>query len=719
MTKRAACALTAALACLGAGVLTPTAASAATPTAPDPTHHLLTYAERDQNSGTTVTYGINVDDLDAGTTTTWVLPSTASGAAYVSSPVMSPDATKIAYLTDLATIHVLDLATDSDTVVASGENPTWAPDSATVVFDRPGATYGSNPSLYSVPATGGTATPISDGQDALAPELSPDGTRIAFIDDSDVTPSGGSPYLAVMSADGSNRHSLGVAGNRPAWSPDGTRLTYAEADPAAGSNSPTRVAVINADGTGHTQLASYPVGLTSDHTEDPVWSSDGTSIFFSEVPSTDPYDFDIFSLAADGTGLTDVKGGPLDDVTPSLTGPEPRPATAVAPPEAPSVTQDTASSVQVSWTAVAGATGYAVELEPGNVRQTVTGTTTSFTGLTRGATYSIRVASTNAVGTGLASAATSVTVPPTAPDAPAGATATAQGTTATVRWSPPYDGGAALSSYTVTASPGGAQQTVSANVSYALFSGLSNGVRYTFTVTATNRAGTSPSSAPSAAVAIDTTAPAVTVRTLPVVVTTSTSTVAYTATDATTGVASYDVRYRSATGTTGFTGYSIPSAFRARTATSASVSVLAGTTICWSVRARDHAGNVSAWTPDRCTVRAVDDRSLTVKTSGWTRITGSAFLNGTATKGRLTGAQLASPGWQRGRVRVVVTTCSTCGALRVYAGSTYLGTVSTYSATTRYRVVLSLSNVSAGGPIRLISTSSKQVLVDAVALLRY
>lgn len=60
---------------------------------------------------------------------------------------------------------------------------------------------------------------------------------------------------------------------------------------------------------------------------------------------------------------------------------------------------------------------------------------------------------------------------------------------------PAQNGGEAVVDYTVTAQPGGAQ--VTASVSPVLFSGLTNGTQYSFTVTARNSAGRSPASAPS------------------------------------------------------------------------------------------------------------------------------------------------------------------------------------------------------------------------------
>jgi hypothetical protein len=91
------------------------------------------------------------------------------------------------------------------------------------------------------------------------------------------------------------------------------------------------------------------------------------------------------------------------------------------------------------------------------------------------------------------------TVAAVVPGAPTSVSATAGSGSASVTFTAPAsNGGAGITTYTVTASPGGA--TASGASSPINVTGLTNGTAYTFTVTATNSAGTGSASSASTAV---------------------------------------------------------------------------------------------------------------------------------------------------------------------------------------------------------------------------
>jgi uncharacterized protein (TIGR02145 family) len=87
-------------------------------------------------------------------------------------------------------------------------------------------------------------------------------------------------------------------------------------------------------------------------------------------------------------------------------------------------------------------------------------------------------------------------IPATVPGAPTGATATAGDIHAIIIFTAPVsNGGSTITGYTVTSNPGNISSTGSA--SPITVTGLTNGIAYTFTVTATNAIGTSEASSAS------------------------------------------------------------------------------------------------------------------------------------------------------------------------------------------------------------------------------
>lgn len=158
-------------------------------------------------------------------------------------------------------------------------------------------------------------------------------------------------------------------------------------------------------------------------------------------------------------------------------------------------------------------TSYTATSDPegltGTVNQAGSGSI-SVPGLTYGTAYTFTVTATNAIGTSDASAASNSITPYTVPDAPTVGTAVAGNGEATIPFTAPaFNGGSPITSYTATSNPGGITGTVNQSGSGTItVTGLTNGTPYTFTVTASNAAGTgAASSASNSVTPASTTAP--------------------------------------------------------------------------------------------------------------------------------------------------------------------------------------------------------------------
>jgi hypothetical protein len=211
-----------------------------------------------------------------------------------SSPVWSPDRTKVAFSSDrtgFGEIYLIN-ADGSNQVnltnmdPAQDTEPTWSPDGTRIAFT---STRSGHSEIWVMGADGSRPTRLSRPPDVDSqPAWSPDGTRIAFQSDRS-----GGVDIYVMQADGSNQTRLttdGAEHNLPAWSPNSDRIVY-----GSRRHGNWEVYVMDADGSHQTNLTNHPAV-----DGEPSWSPDGTRIAFR---SNRDGDFEIFSMAPDGSGL--------------------------------------------------------------------------------------------------------------------------------------------------------------------------------------------------------------------------------------------------------------------------------------------------------------------------------------------------------------------------------------------------------------------------------
>ncbi|MDX1672198.1 MAG: hypothetical protein R3211_07635 [Balneolaceae bacterium] len=138
------------------------------------------------------------------------------------------------------------------------------------------------------------------GMDHAYPNWSPDGSKITFM--SDMLEDNNEIY--VMNADGSGLKRL--TANRwndlaPVWSPDGDKILF-ESIRESGKHD---VYLMDADGSNLRNVTNHPSSLDNH----PKFSPDGKWIVFNSSRDTpedwseDKYDYEIYEMKIDGTGL--------------------------------------------------------------------------------------------------------------------------------------------------------------------------------------------------------------------------------------------------------------------------------------------------------------------------------------------------------------------------------------------------------------------------------
>ena len=204
------------------------------------------------------------------------------------------------------------------------------------------------------------------------------------------------------------------------------------------------------------------------------------------------------------TGLTNGTEYTFSVVASNTAGPGPSASIKVTPctlPAAPTNVTASAGIAQATVTFTAPAsnggsaiTGYTITSTPGGKTAELKSPlasplTSTVTGLTNGTAYTFTVKALNAVGAGVASAASNSVTTATVPGKPNIGTATRKDSKIEVAFTAPAsNGGSTITGYTVTSAPEG--KTVTGTASPLTVLDLTNGKAYTFKVKATNEVGT-------------------------------------------------------------------------------------------------------------------------------------------------------------------------------------------------------------------------------------
>ena len=199
----------------------------------------------------------------------------SSGKYLVLTPRISPDATKILYLSyrdRKPHVHLLDINTGYDKIIGNFPGMTYAPrfskDAHSVILS---VANNGNSEIYDFNLNNGSKTKLTSGPWIdTSPDYSPDGSKIVFASDRS-----GMSQLYIMGKDGlnPNRISFGEGSyNTPAWSPRGDFIAFTKL-----VHGNFHIGVIRTDGSGERLLArGYLV-------EGPTWAPNGRLIMFTKA----------------------------------------------------------------------------------------------------------------------------------------------------------------------------------------------------------------------------------------------------------------------------------------------------------------------------------------------------------------------------------------------------------------------------------------------------
>jgi len=226
------------------------------------------------------------------------------------SPAFSPDGSKIAFARGIEgwvrDVYVMNAAGGNPVRLTFDERMisslTWTADGSAIVFSSNRA---GKFSLWRVPATGGAPSRLPVGsEDAFNPSIARTGEHLAYTQ---TTSSWSIKRVALHSSQNKavNLWSSSQEDSAPQVSPDGRKIAF-----QSWRSGTQEIWVAANDGTNPVKLTSFEKSLTGS----PWWSPDGTQLAFDARPEGRSH---IYSIRLEGGQPRAVTSGAFNDIIPS------------------------------------------------------------------------------------------------------------------------------------------------------------------------------------------------------------------------------------------------------------------------------------------------------------------------------------------------------------------------------------------------------------------